>query len=206
MLYPIHVNLAGKRCVVIGAGAVAERKVKSLLACDATIVVIAPQATAKFREWTQEGLVSWIIDYYRVTYLEDAFLVIVATDCTEVNAEAANDAKERQLLVCRADELADGNFTSPSQVTRGDLVLTISTSGNSPTLASVIREILDEEFGSEWEPMTALFGNLRPALQQCGDEAMRKAAVRRVLANEEVWKLLKSGNLSEAEACAKVCL
>ena len=132
MLYPIHVNLEGKRCVIVGAGAVAGRKVQSLLDCNANIIVVAPKGTSKFQQWSQDGSVSWIIDYYREVYLEDAFLVIAATDQPDVNEMVTNDANDRQLLVCRIDQPEEGIFTSPSQMSRGDLVLTISTSGIVP--------------------------------------------------------------------------
>ena len=139
-------------------------------------------------------------------HLNGAFLVFAATDQPEVNAAVARDAQERRLLVCRADEPAGGNFTSPASVTRGDLVLTVSTSGNSPTLAAVLRRRLEAQFGPEWGALTALLGDLRPQVQAAGGEGARRAAVERVMDDPAVWERLRGGNLLEAEARARECL
>ena len=116
------------------------------------------------------------------------FLAIAATDLRDVNAAVVRDAEERNILVCAADSFAEGNFVSPSTVVRGDLMLTVSTSGQSPTLASVLRERLSDEFGEEWAGYTALFGALRPELKARGaTEAARKELARRLL--DDPWIL-----------------
>ena len=118
----------------------------------------------------------------------------------------ARDAQARDLLVCRADEPDGGNFTSPATVTRGDLTLTISTAGGSPTLAAVLRRRLEEQFGPEWGDLTALLGGLRAQVQTAGDEKARRAAVERVIDDPAVQNHLRAGNLLEAEARARECL
>ncbi|MBV9849720.1 MAG: bifunctional precorrin-2 dehydrogenase/sirohydrochlorin ferrochelatase [Armatimonadetes bacterium] len=205
-LYPIHADLQGKRCVVVGAGAVAERKVAALRECGALIRLVAPQATPPLQWLAEEGALTWMRNMYHAAHLDGAFLVIAATDLREVNEAVARDAQGRNILVCRADEPAGGNFLSPASVTRGDLVLTVSTSGLSPTLAAVLRRRLEDEFGPEWGPLTALMGCLREGIQAAGDEAARRAAVRRVIDDPIVREGLRGGNFAEAEARARECL
>ena len=205
-LYPIHVDLQGKRCVVVGAGAVAERKVASLREYGAAIRLVAPQATPGLQRLAEEGGVTWMRNMYNAAHLDGAFLVFAATDLREVNEAVARDAQARNILVCRADEPAGGNFTSPASVTRGDLVLTVSTSGNSPTLAAALRRRLEDEYGPEWDGLTALMGELRADIKNAGDEAARRAAVERVIDDPAVRGLLRGGNLLEAEARARECL
>lgn len=204
--YPIHINLEGKRCVIIGAGKVAERKIETLRRHGAVIRLVAPQATPHLRALAASGDVTWMRNLYHAGHLEDAFLVIAATDLREINATVARDAQERNLLVCCADGFSDGNFTTPAQVTRGDLTLTLSTNGSSPTLAAVLRERLEDQFGPEWGTFTALLGRLRPRLQTLTDESARRTAVRRLLDDAALWNTLRRNAVEEAETRAEALL
>ncbi|BDI29249.1 hypothetical protein CCAX7_13000 [Capsulimonas corticalis] len=205
--FPIHVDLNGKRCVVVGAGAVAERKVAALREHGAAVRLVAPQVTDGLRKLAEAGAVTWMNNLYHAGHLEGAFLVIAATDRREINATVVRDAQERNILVCAADKFAEGNFVSPSTVVRGDLTLTVSTSGQSPTLAAVLRERLSDEFGEEWAEYAALFGALRQDLKTSGaTESARKAMTRRVLDDPEIRALVCEGKLLEAEAQARQCL
>ena len=205
--YPINLNLTGRRCVVVGGGAVAGRKARTLLNCGAQVLLIAPEADAGMQSLAGGDAVEWIVEKYNARYLGGAFLVIAATDDAEVNAAVTRDAQARELLVCRVDAPDDGNFISPATVARGDLLLTVSTSGENPTLAAVLAERLQEEFGDEWAVWTKLCGALRPDLQALpSGEAGRRAAVRRILDDAQIGALVRSGNLTEAEAMARQCL
>ena len=206
MTLPIHVNLEGKRCVVVGAGSVAERKVETLRAQGAVVRLVAPEATPALRQLASVGALTWMRYLYNAAHLDGAFLVVAATDLPEINATVTRDAAARNILACRADNPAGGSFTFPAQVTRGDLVLTVSTSGKSPTLAAVLRERLEAEFGPEWARLTALVGALRERIKACGDEAARKAAVRRIVDDEAVRILLAEGETDRAIERAEECL
>lgn len=204
--YPIQLNLQGRRCVVIGGGRVAERKVAGLMEAGAVVRVIAPQATEKLRHWADSGTLHWQQSVYQEDCLDGAFLVVAATDNREVNVQITRDAQERNLLVCCVDAPEAGNWTSPSVVTRGDLALTVSTGGKSPTLAAVLREQLEEQFGPEWAALTELIGGLRESLQAIKSEAARKDAVRTMIGDRELIALLQNGQFLEAEARARQCL
>ena len=208
-LYPISVDLKGRVCLVVGGGKVAERKIKSLWAHGALVRLISPDATKALQALAADGEIDWQREEYAAggtDALDGVFLVMACTDNREVNAEVARNAQAQQLLVLCADDPDAGNFVSPAQTTRGDLVLTVSTGGNSPTLAAVLRERLETEFGPELGEMVALIGQQREAIKAIAGEAERKAAVRRALDDDKVHALLLNGQIWEAEARIRQCL
>ncbi len=204
--YVACIDLEGRSVLVVGAGRVAHEKAAGLLECGAAVTVVAPDATVGLREMAAAGAVDWAQKTYDTGDLHGAFLVIAAANATDVNAAVSKDALARGILVCNTDEPDAGNFASPSVMTRGDLTLTVSTGGKSPTLAAVLRERLSDEFGDEWAALTEILGRLRGDIQAIGDEAARKNAVRRVLADDAVWECLRAGDMAEAEGKVRRCL
>ena len=172
----------------------------------ARVTLVAPETTPGLRDRAASGALAWRRETYRPELLTDAFLVIAATNDRAVNAAVARDAQERGLLVCCADSYEDGNFTTPTVIRRGDLVLTVTTGGQSPTLAALLRERLAEEFGPEWEALTSLLGRVRGDVQRAGDEAARRQAVRQLIEDTEMHRLLEQGCSAEAEARARCLL
>jgi precorrin-2 dehydrogenase len=146
VLYPIFLNLDGKRCVVVGGGEVANRKARKLLQARARVVVISPGVKPE--------LESIAVEVHRRPYeegdLEGAFLVFATTDRRAVNAAVAREARERGIPVNVADEPSEGDFALPSTLRRGHLQVAVSTGGASPTLARRIRRELEGAFGFEW--------------------------------------------------------
>lgn len=143
MRYPLFLDLTDQPVVVIGAGRVATRKVRTLLGAKACITVISPLATAVIRRLAQKKRVHWLRRRYRRGDLRGAQLVIAATDNPAVNKLVCAEAKRRKLLVnCIAPPVA-GNFIVPSQVQRGGITLAISTGGASPALAKRLRRDLE---------------------------------------------------------------
>jgi len=205
-LYPVSINLEGRVCLVVGGGKVAERKTATLLRHGALVRLVSPEATPALQALAQSGQIRWKQACYGTGDLDGVFLVIACTDNRVVNAEAARDAEARHLLVLCADDPAVGNFVSPASIIRGDLTLTVSTTGGSPTLTAVLRERLQAEFGPEWADLVALIGRQRELIKVNPDETDRKDAVRRVLDDAAVRDLLTAGNLLEAEARIRTCL
>ncbi len=208
-LYPISLNLEGRLCLVVGGGKVAERKIKALRAAGASVRLVSPDATPNLQAMAEGGKIDWRRDAFDAGgtgTLDGVFLVLACTNNREVNAELTRNAQAHGLLVLCADDPEAGNFVSAAQVTRGDLILTVSTGGGSPTLAAVLRERLETEFGPEWAQMVEIIGRQREFVKTNSDEAARKAAVRRVLDDPEVRRLLIDGNVLEAEAQIHACL
>ncbi len=154
-------GLETKLCIVVGGGAVAERKVESLLAAGARVRVIAPAATDALTTLARDGKIEWLPCVYRDGDLEGAFLVVAATDDAEVNHAVARQATTRGLLVNVVDDPAWCNFTAPAVVRRGDLTIAISTGGDAPALAGHLRAELEWQFGDEWSAYIEWLARLR---------------------------------------------
>lgn len=206
MGYPIVVNLTGKRVVVVGGGQVAERRVKGLIGQGAHIDVIAPSVTREIRQLADAGYIHQVVKSYEPEDLTGAFLVVAATDREDVNAAVASDGEKLNLLVCRADQAAGGNIITPAIVDRGDLMITITTSGASPTLTAVLKERLEDEFGPEWDTWARLFGNLRSTIAANPSSKERRRAVRRILADPQTQSCVKATQIDAAEEAARKCI
>jgi precorrin-2 dehydrogenase / sirohydrochlorin ferrochelatase len=157
VLYPIFLDLSGRRCVVVGGGKVANRKARKLLQARARVVVISPEIGA--------DLESVAVEVHRRPYregdLDGAYLAFAATDSREANAAVAREAKERGIPVNVADRPSDGDFALPATLRRGGLQVAVSTGGASPTLARKIKDELEGIFGPEWAGLVRELGKDR---------------------------------------------
>lgn len=161
MYYPVYLDLRGRRCVVIGGGSVAERKVVALLAHDAPVTVVAPDLSDKLKVLARDGTVVHVARSYEHGDLDGARLVFCATDNRDTNAAVFEEAEARGLLVNVVDDPEHCSFIVPSIVTRGDLQIAISTGGASPALAKRVRRQLEAEFGEEYAQLTRLLADFR---------------------------------------------
>ncbi len=157
VLYPIFLNLDGKRCVVVGGGAVANRKARKLLQARAEVVAISPEVKPELESVATEVHRR----PYREGDLEGASLVFAATNRREVNAAVTREACGRGIPVNVADEPSEGDFALPSVLRRGQLQVAVSTGGASPTLARRVRNELESAFGSEWAGVVEALGRAR---------------------------------------------
>lgn len=192
--YPIClVNLQDKRCLVVGGGVVAERKVCSLLQVEARVTVVSPILTVGLRQLVEEGHVEWEPREYQQGDLAGAFLVIGATDDVDTNEQVWREAVGRGLLVNIVDDLARCNFIVPSLVRQGDLCLAVSTGGKSPALAKRLRERLEAEFGPEYAEFVALLGDLREKVKAQYPEAEERKARWYRLVDSDIIELIGQG-------------
>ncbi len=159
--YPAFLDLHGKKVVIVGGGAVAQRKVDTLAEFGADLYLAARELTQGLREKVAQGSVRFLGTEFREPDLDGAMLVIAATDDTELNRRVSLAAKHRGVLVNAVDQPSECTFIVPSILRRGDLVVAVSTSGKSPALARRLRESLGEIFGPEYEPYLRLMGRLR---------------------------------------------
>jgi precorrin-2 dehydrogenase/sirohydrochlorin ferrochelatase len=159
--YPLCLDISGKRCVVVGGGAVAERKVERLLSCGARVEVVAKALTPILAAWKREGRIVHRDADYEESCLSGASLVIGATDDETVNGVIAKDARTRGIPVNIVDNPARCDFILPSVVERGDLMIAVSTGGKSPALARKLREELEETYGPEYAVLLEILGEHR---------------------------------------------
>jgi precorrin-2 dehydrogenase/sirohydrochlorin ferrochelatase len=164
-LFPMFLKLAGRRCLVVGAGAVATSKIVSLLEADARVRVVAPEATPEVRSWAESNKIGWRQRRFQPDDLEGMFLVVAATSSAQVHEQIFEESQRRGVLcnVVDVPELCD--FYYPAVVQRGALQIAVSTSGQSPALAQRLRKELEEQFGPEYEAWVEQLGQARDKLQ-----------------------------------------
>jgi precorrin-2 dehydrogenase / sirohydrochlorin ferrochelatase len=192
-MYSVTLNIHGKLCVVVGGGAVAERKVLSLLEAGATVRLISPQLTCTLHELADAGKIDWLNRRFGHGDLTDALLVFAATDNAAVNAAVAQDAAAAGKLVNVADAPELCGFQAPAVVRRGDLRIAISTSGKSPALAARIRKALAAEYGPEYAVLLDLLGRIRErTLAGTADSQARRNLFENLL-HEDILLWIKTG-------------
>lgn len=162
--FPVNFDLRGKAAVIVGGGAVAARKCQALLAAGARVTVIAPTLTAPLRELAENGRMKHLARKYVEGDLAGAFLVFAATDSRPVNRAVAKEAKLNGIPADITDAPELGDFTSPAVISREDLLITISTGGESPALARKIRIELEERYGPEYAGLIKILGKVREKL------------------------------------------
>jgi precorrin-2 dehydrogenase / sirohydrochlorin ferrochelatase len=166
--YPIFVQMEGMRALVVGGGAVAQRKVETLLAFGADVSMVSRDLTPELTRLVDAGKVRFLGPEMVDQFFEDVSLVIAATDDAALNHEVSQGARQRGLLVNAVDQPADCTFIVPSIVRRGDLLIAVSTSGRSPAFSKKIRKRLEAEFGDEYARFLALMGRVRKAVLAMG--------------------------------------
>src|SRR3712207_488140 len=147
--YIACLRLTGRRCVVVGGGDVGLEKVEGLLACDGDVVLVAPEAHPELRALAEEGSIEWVRRAYEPADVERTFIVIAATNDTDVNIRVFEDAERRAMLVNVVDVPPLCNFILPAIVRTGPLAIAISTAGASPALAKRMKREITELFGEE---------------------------------------------------------
>ncbi len=185
--YPMMLNLAGKKVVVIGGGKVAERKIKGLLEAEAQIVVVSPKATDDIAELSGEGLVEWVQTPFSGVEIQGALLIFATTNDRKLNREIKELAEPHQLVAV-ADDPDGSDFHVPAQVKRGRLSIAVSTSGASPTLARQIRAQLESEFDERYDAyLEFLYWTRKKILAEVAEPALKKKLLQEI-ASPEFWK------------------
>jgi len=162
--YPINLDVQNKNCLVVGGGDVGTRKVLTLVQCSAIVTIVSPKYSEKLEELALSGSVNLLKRGYATGDLQGMFLVISAADNNQVNQMVYEDAKAHNIL-CNIADIPDAcSFTLPSVITRGDLTISVSTSGKSPALSRKLRIELEKIFGKEYSECLKLMGAIRTKL------------------------------------------
>jgi len=190
----MFLKLAGKQCLVVGAGKVGEPKIGGLIDTGARIHVVALEASGQVREWADAGKIELELRAFSENDLDGKFLAVVATASESLNRLIYHEAQRRGVLCNVVDVPEYCDFFYPAVVRRGDLQIAISTAGQSPSLAQRLRQQLERQFGpgyAEW-------------VEQLGET--RRLILASDLDRETKWELLHSLASREAfeAALAKV--
>jgi len=202
--YPVNLLVAGRRCVVVGAGRIAARKIQSLLEAGAEVTVVAPEAGHEVREWADSGRLTLVERGFEPDDVADAWLVVTATDDPAVNQAAFLAGEARRIFVNSADDPVNCSFTLMSVVRRGDIVVSIGTNGRSPALATFLKDHVRDEMGPEYETLLELLSEAREEIRSSGrssEDSDWRAAI-----DSGILELIREGRDSEARELLRSCL
>jgi len=195
--YPVLLDLAGRRCVMVGGGIIAGRRVDGLLTAGARVTVISPRLTRTLAALAAEGRIDHEAREYRDGDLDGADLAFVATDAGEVNAAVAREARARGVWINAADDPARCTFILPALVRRGDLTVAVATGGSSPALARAIREELENYLTDDYATLAAIAAEARREVRAAG-RPVTADAWRRAL-GPEVRRLIVERGRDDAK-------
>jgi len=181
--YPLFLDLAGQRCIVLGDGAFAAEKAAALREAGAEVRVIRNRD-------------------YRPGVLAGARLVVDASEDEAINRQSWEEAEGAGILINVVDRPERCRFIAPAIVRRDPLLIAISTSGESPFLASTLRARLERWLGEEWGPLTALVGRIRRELRERGVPIAEQTRIYKRLLTSDVRGLLRAGNVAAANRAA----
>ena len=159
--YIACLRLSERRCLVVGGGDIGLEKVEGLLACDAAVTLVAPSAHPVLERLAAEGSIAWLAREYNRGDLEGTFLVIAATNDSEVNIAVHEHAEARTMLVNVVDVPPLCNFILPAVVRTGPLAIAISTAGASPALAKRMKREIAAQFGEDYARLAVMLNDAR---------------------------------------------
>jgi precorrin-2 dehydrogenase/sirohydrochlorin ferrochelatase len=191
--YPAFLDLNGKSCVVIGGGAVAERKVRGLIKACAAVTVVSPVLTTGLKALASKKAIAHKKRRYRDGDLSGASLVVSATGSREVNRKVVLDARRAGVLLNSVDDPPNCSFIVPSVVERGGLVIAVSTTGAAPALSRRLRVELEETYGPEYGCMVEIMGAVRRKLLKMEMSRVNKEKVLSRLASSDLAMLIRKG-------------
>ncbi len=191
--YPISLDLRGRKCLVIGGGDVARRKVSGLCAAGAEVHVISPQLVPELLAMVRRGEIRWSERDFAPGDLQGAFLVFAATDSPAVQQQVQNEAEDSGILVNLAAEPAGSSFHVPAHFRRGDILVTVSTGGKSPAIAAELRKILEAELDPAYSEVVSFFGVLRSAVLRYDDDSVQHGRLFRDLLTAGIVKQILAG-------------
>ena len=196
--YPVFLEMKDRRCVVIGGGTVAERRVEGLVAVGANVTVISPAITDRLRNMLTQGAIRHVAREYRTGDRAGYDLVFVATDNSEINAAVAAEAPSLRIWVNSADDPDHCDFILPAVIRRGDLAVAVSTGGVSPAATRAIREELDEYFIVNYAIFVQIAGEVRRELREKSVTPSAEAWNRAL--RGDFRRLIREGKTMQAKA------
>lgn len=202
-LYPINLLLADKLCLVVGGGQVALVKTQELLRCQARVRLVAPEICQELRDLATDqagyspASLTLRQDNYQPPDLTDCFLVIAATGDVAVNQQVFDDARRLGILANSADDPQRCDFFLPARLRLGDLLVTVSTGGQSPAMASWLRRKLEQDLGVELAQMLELVAEVRQEVMSAG--VSTESLDWQSALDSGIFELVKAGQIAQAK-------
>ncbi len=186
--FPMLVSLAGKKCLVVGAGQVAAAKIQGLLFSGADVTVVSPRAVPAIQHQARAGALIWRRRNFAAKDLDGAFLAVAATNSTKTNAAVFHACASRSVLCNSVDDPEHCNFIYPAVARRGPLQIAISTGGRSPALAARLRRELEQQFGPEWGAWVEDLGERRDDILRRRIPATTRRSLLQQLASPQAFR------------------
>jgi siroheme synthase-like protein len=202
--YPVNLVVGDRRCVVVGAGRIAARKIEALSAAGARVHVVALEVGDEVRAWADAGIVTVSERAFTAADLDDAWLATTATGIPAVDRAVFDAGEARRVWVNSADDPANCSFTLMSVVRQGDLVVAIGSNGRSPALTTYLRDHVRTEMGPEWAVLLELLSEAREEMRADG-RSSETADWRRAL-DSGILDLVREGREIEAKELLRSCL
>jgi precorrin-2 dehydrogenase/sirohydrochlorin ferrochelatase len=203
--YPVNINIKNRKCLVVGGGAVGARKALTLIKAEACITIVSPKFTSDFTSIEKLGA-KLLQKKYDANDIKGIFLVIAATDDSDLNLEISRQAKKENILCNIADLPDESDFILPSIIDRNDLMITISTSGKSPALAKKIKQNLENEFGSEYSDFLIIMGKIRKKLLGENHSPDKHRIIFHKLVNSQLLDAIKNKDYIQVDDILKKIL
>ncbi len=204
-LFPLFADLRGRRVLVVGGGAVAQRKCEALLEAGALVALGAPDLSPTLAEWIKQGRIEYLPGQFTPAWLDDAWLAIAATDDSATNHAVVGAADARQIWANAVDDAEASRFHVPARITRGTLQIAISSGGGAPMLARLVREQLeiqfDESFGALADLLTRHRQRIRARWPEMGE---RRRGFSRLLAGPLQALLRKRQHIAAERSFDKI--
>jgi len=199
--YPIFLQVKNRKCLLVGAGAVGVRKLKSILECDPDHVTVLDTADPgpEMLEISRDQHVSFEQRHFRAEDMNDVFITFACTSNTELNRHIADLCAEKNILCIIADFPEGSNFIVPSVIRQGDLTLAVSSGWCTPALTKKIRRDLQDIFGQHYADFITLMGRIRPLVLDLGKETSHNTALFRLLVASPILDELEAGNMARVK-------
>ena len=187
-LFPMFLKLAGKECLVVGAGKVGEPKIGGLFDTGASVHVVAIEASGQVHDWADAGKIDLELRPFSESNLDGKFLAVAATASESLNKLIYRAAQRRGVLCNVVDVPEYCDFFYPAVVRRGDLQIAISTAGQSPSLAQKIRKQLERQFGEGYAAWVEQLGETRRLILASDLDQAAKWELLHSLASREAFE------------------
>jgi uroporphyrin-III C-methyltransferase/precorrin-2 dehydrogenase/sirohydrochlorin ferrochelatase len=196
--FPLFLDLRGRPVLVAGGGAVAERKVKLLVASGAQVTVVSPQVCAALARRVARGEIRHRAGEFDPSDLEAQRWVIAATNQSAVNREIARAAEARGLFVNVVDDAELSTAIMPAIVDRSPLMIAVASGGGAPMLARRVREQLEALLDQSWGRMAQFLSAWRLRIRTRFDTSRERRAFYRELLEGPIMALVRRGREADA--------
>ncbi|MDQ3010575.1 MAG: bifunctional precorrin-2 dehydrogenase/sirohydrochlorin ferrochelatase [Acidobacteriota bacterium] len=200
--YPVYLDLKDRAILVVGGGRIAEGKALQLIEAGARVRLVSPDLTPRLRESVEQEEIEYRQGEFKADDLRDVVLVISATSDQAANEEVARLAAELRLLCNVVDQPALCNFITPALVTRGDLQISVSTGGGSPSVAQRVKREIGELIGDEYASLLELAAEMRAEAKRLIQDFEARRPVLHAFVESEAIELLRAGKREEAQKLA----